>query len=158
MNTTEQERLLIVKINHLAERLEPYSDRPLAVHAAQLYQTADCQLHRGHAEAVADALATELAPLLDEAVSLPSQLFAALSELQISLPPAPAAPPVPEPVYYALPPAQAPPTPKPRPGIRQAAARIRGIITGCRRKEAPTAGAMQATAGLMACAPLPPRS
>ena len=28
MNTTEQERLLIVKINHLAERLEPYSDRP----------------------------------------------------------------------------------------------------------------------------------
>ena len=152
MNTTEQERLLIVKINHLAERLEPYSDRPLAVHAARLYQTADGQLHRGHAEAVADALTTGLMPLPDEAVSLPGQLFAALSELQISLPPAP---PVPEPVYYALPPAQAPP--KPRPGIRQAAARIRGIITGRRRKEVPTAGAMRATAGLMACAPLPPR-
>ena len=155
MNTTEQERLLIVKINHLAERLEPYADRPLAVHAAQLYAPADGQLHRGHAQAVADALSTGLAPLPDEAMSLRYQLFAALSELQISLPPAPTPTPVPEPVYYTLPPAPTPP--KPRPGIRQAAARIRGVITGYCRKETPTTGAMRATAGLMACASLPPR-
>ena len=57
-NAAEQEHLLIVKINHLAERLEPYADRPLAVHTAQLYAPADGQLHRGHAQAVAEALAT----------------------------------------------------------------------------------------------------
>lgn len=152
--TTEQERLLIVKINHLAERLEPYGDQQLAVHAAHLYATADGQLHRGLVQDVAEELAANLTQA-PESASLRCQLFAALSELQISLPPAP----IQEPARHALPQALAPPAPhKPHASIRKAAARIRSVIGNRRRKEeTPTAGAMRATAKLMACVPTPPR-
>ena len=142
MDATEQERLLIVKINHLAERLEAYTARPLAVLVAQLYAPADGHLHRGHTQAVADRLATDLTPDPDS-MSLQRQLLAALTELQTSLPPALDTPAVPEPVYYALSPAPpappVPPMPMPRPprrrsGIRKAAASIRGVVNKCRRQ------------------------
>ena len=156
LKATELERLTIVRINHLAERLAPYTDQPIATYAAMLYAPTG-QLLPCHVEAVADWLAAGLPlPLPDEALPLRRQLFDALSSLQTSI-----APPAPPPPMPPAPPA--PPTPMPRPsrersGIRKAAASIRGgVVNKCRRQETPTPGAMRATAGLLACAPLPPR-
>lgn len=156
LNATEHERLTIVRINHLAERLAAYTDQPIATYAAMLYAPT-CQLLPGHVGAVADWLATGLPlPLPDEALPLRRQLFDALSSLQTSI-----APPAPPPPMPPTPPA--PPMPMPRPsrqhsGIRKAAASIRGsVVNKCRRQEQPTAAGLQATAGLLACAPTPPR-
>ena len=153
LNATEHERLLIVRINHLAERLAAYTDQPIATYATMLYAPTG-QLLPGHVEAVADWLHASLPLALpDEALPLRRQLFDALSSLQTSI--AQPAPPPPMP--------PAPPMPMPRPprrhsGIRKAAASIRGgVVNKCRRQETPTPGAMHATAGLLACTPLPPR-
>lgn len=157
LNATEHERLLIVRINHLAERLAAYTDQPIATYAAMLYAPTG-QLLPGHVRAVADWLNAGLPlPLPDEALPLRRQIFDALSSLQTSIaPPAPPPPPMPP-----APPAPPMPTPRPprrRSGIRKAAASIRGsVVNKCRQQETPTPGAMHTTAGLLACAPLPPR-
>ena len=155
LKATEIERLTIVRINHLAERLAPYTDQPITTYAAMLYAPTG-QLLPGHVEAVADWLAAGLPlPLPDEALPLRRQLFDALSSLQTSI-----APPAPPPPMPPAPPA--PPMPMPRPsrersGISKAAAGIRGIVNKCQRQEQPTAAGLRATAGLLACVPTPPR-
>ena len=98
-------RLLIVKINHLAERIDPYIPQPISDTAAVLYRIPDVNLNRSHAQHIAAIV--NGADIPDAAQPAGYQLSQALAELDTMLPPAPApfVAPVAPAVVITLPPA-----------------------------------------------------
>lgn len=139
-------RYLIVKINHLAERITPYITAPISDTTAVLYQVPE--LNRNHTRWVTDIVKTLEMPA--PAHHLRNQLCQALNDLETILPPAPA-PSValtPPPVVIAL------PTAKPTSARRGRLTRLMAAISRRLRRE-PTFSpeARRAAAAIMACTP-----
>ena len=141
---TAHHRYLIVKINHLAERLEEHTDQPLVCHAEPLYRMAGGALHSGSLRPIAAALSILPANLPQEARVLAGQLDGAVTELHAMLPAAapPMAPTLPSwPVPVATPETG---------GLGQALARCRRIFGGPRDSTD-----LHTTRGLLAAAHAP---
>lgn len=140
---TAHHRFLIVKINHLAERLEEQTSHPLVCHTAPLYRAAGGALHDGYLPPIADALADLRRNLPADARILADQLDDAVAELDTILQaaPLPMAPPVP---VWPEPDANLQTG-----GLRQAIDRCRRIIG---RRNEPD---LRATRGLLAIAHAP---
>ena len=141
-------RFLIVKINHLAERIDPYIPQPIADSAAVLYQIPDAGLHSGHITHIANIV--NATPMPVEAQPLRVRLSDALADLELTLPPAPppfVAPPPPA-VIITMPSAKQPSARRGR--FTRLLAAIRKLL---RREPTFSPEARRAAAAIMSCAP-----
>ena len=142
---TAHHRYLIVKINHLAERLEEHTHQPLVCHTEPLYRMDGNTPHDGCLRPIAAALSILPANLPAHARVLADQLDEAVAELHAILQSAPLPVPATSLPCWPVPVA----TPETG-GFRQALSRSRRIIGG--RRNTPD---LHATRRLLAAAQAP---